>query len=75
MVAPADYAYLSTAVAGSVVVLLVLGVPFTYWGVGGIKPGRYAEAVRNGTVSRDIPVNHSPGVSAMTVAALAWLGT
>jgi hippurate hydrolase len=63
------------------------GVPFTYWGIGGIEPGRYAEAVRNGTVAQDIPVNHSTtfapvvqptldtGVSAMTVAALAWLGT
>ncbi|MFE0448297.1 amidohydrolase [Streptomyces fungicidicus] len=62
------------------------GVPFTYWAIGGIDPGRYAEAVRNGTVSEDIPVNHSAGfapvvqptldtgVSALTVAALAWLG-
>ncbi|WP_328721910.1 amidohydrolase [Streptomyces sp. NBC_00247] len=62
------------------------GVPFTYWGIGGIDPELYAEAVRNGTVARDVPVNHSPffapvlqptldtGVSALTVAALAWLG-
>ncbi|MFF0362206.1 amidohydrolase [Streptomyces fungicidicus] len=62
------------------------GVPFTYWAIGGIDPGRYAEAARNGTVSEDIPVNHSAGfapvvqptldtgVSALTVAALAWLG-
>ncbi|MEU1487527.1 M20 family metallopeptidase [Streptomyces sp. NPDC005752] len=62
------------------------GVPFTYWAIGGIDPERYAEAVRNGTVAQDIPVNHSAtfapvqqptlgtGVSALTVAALAWLG-
>ncbi|MGW3357543.1 M20 family metallopeptidase [Streptomyces bungoensis] len=62
------------------------GVPFTYWGIGGIDPGLYAEAARKGTVARDVPVNHSPafapvvqptldtGVSALTVAALAWLG-
>ncbi|KUN90286.1 amidohydrolase [Streptomyces bungoensis] len=62
------------------------GVPFTYWGIGGIDPGRYAEAARKGTVAQDVPVNHSPafapvvqptldtGVSALTVAALAWLG-
>ncbi|MFF2325035.1 MULTISPECIES: M20 family metallopeptidase [unclassified Streptomyces] len=63
------------------------GVPFTYWGIGGTDPGRYAEAARNGTIAQDVPVNHSPafavviqptldtGVSAMAVAALAWLGT
>lgn len=62
------------------------GAPFTYWGIGGIDPGLYAEAARNGTVAQDIPVNHSPafapvvqptlntGVGALTVAALAWLG-
>ncbi|HBF84345.1 MAG TPA: amidohydrolase [Streptomyces sp.] len=62
------------------------GVPFTYWAIGGIDPERYAEAARKGTVSQDIPVNHSAtfapvvqptldtGVSAMAVAALAWLG-
>ncbi|GAB2802565.1 M20 family metallopeptidase [Streptomyces chlorus] len=63
------------------------GAPFTYWAIGGIDPERYAEAARNGTVSQDIPVNHSAtfapaiqptldtGVSAMAVAALAWLGS
>lgn len=62
------------------------GVPFTYWGIGCVDPGRYAEAARKGTLDQDIPVNHSPafaplvqptldtGVSALTVAALAWLG-
>ncbi|MFE7394115.1 M20 family metallopeptidase [Streptomyces sp. NPDC057582] len=63
------------------------GAQFTYWGIGGIDPDRYAEAAKNGTIAQNIPVNHSPtfapviqptldtGVSAMTVAALAWLGT
>ncbi|MFJ3336820.1 M20 family metallopeptidase [Streptomyces sp. NPDC086766] len=62
------------------------GVPFTYWGIGGIDPALYARAARDGTIARDVPVNHSPtfapvtqptldtGVSALTVAALAWLG-
>jgi amidohydrolase len=62
------------------------GVPFTYWGIGGIDPALYARAAKNGTIAQDIPVNHSPtfapvpqptldtGVSALTVAALAWLG-
>ncbi|MEV5336105.1 amidohydrolase [Streptomyces werraensis] len=62
------------------------GAPFTYWAIGGIDPERYAEAARKGTVTQDIPVNHSAafapviqptldtGVGAMTVAALAWLG-
>ncbi|MFB6988343.1 M20 family metallopeptidase [Streptomyces sp. NPDC056304] len=58
--------------------------PFTYWGIGGIDVDLYAEAARKGTIAQDVPVNHSPdfapviqptldtGVSAMTVAALAW---
>ncbi|MEU1199894.1 M20 family metallopeptidase [Streptomyces sp. NPDC005813] len=62
------------------------GVPFTYWGIGGTDPTLYAQAARNGTIAQDVPVNHSPhfapvvqptldtGVSALTVAALAWLG-
>ncbi|MFJ9681942.1 M20 family metallopeptidase [Streptomyces sp. NPDC101194] len=63
------------------------GAPFTYWGIGGIDAELYAEAARKGTIAQDVPVNHSPafapvvqptldtGVSAMTVAALAWLGS
>ncbi|MFF3518728.1 M20 family metallopeptidase [Streptomyces sp. NPDC002573] len=62
------------------------GVPYTYWGIGGIDPALYSHAAKNGTIAQDIPVNHSPtfapvtqptldtGVSALTVAALAWLG-
>ncbi|HEX5534270.1 MAG TPA: amidohydrolase [Actinomycetales bacterium] len=63
-----------------------LGVPYTYWGIGGIDPGQYEKAEAAGRVSEDIPVNHSAkfapvlqptldtGTAAMTVAALAWLG-
>ncbi|QKW33109.1 amidohydrolase [Actinomadura sp. NAK00032] len=64
-----------------------LDVPFAYWGIGGIDPALYAKAEERGTVQRDVPVNHSPqfapvvqptldtGVTALTVAALEWLGT
>ncbi|GGZ02826.1 amidohydrolase [Streptomyces poonensis] len=62
------------------------GIPFAYWGIGCVDPGTYRTAAGRGTVQQDIPVNHSPafapvvqptldtGVSALTVAALAWLG-
>ncbi|GGT05317.1 amidohydrolase [Streptomyces griseoviridis] len=61
------------------------GVPYTYWGIGGTPPETYAEATRRGTLSEDVPSNHSPrfapvpqptldtGVRALTVGALAWL--
>ncbi len=63
-----------------------LGVPYTYWGIGGIDPALYEKAKAAGRVSQDVPVNHSAkfapqlqptldiGTAAMTVAALAWLG-
>ncbi|MFG3100965.1 amidohydrolase [Streptomyces sp. NPDC048182] len=63
------------------------GVPYTYWGIGGTDPERFAEAERKGTVGQDIPTNHSSsfapvlqptldtGVRALAVAALAWLST
>jgi amidohydrolase len=63
-----------------------LGVPYTYWFVGGIDPDTYEAAARAGRVSQDIPVNHSAafapvvqptldtGTQALVVAALAWLG-
>lgn len=63
------------------------GAPYTYWGLGGTEPQVYAAAERDGRVSADIPVNHSPhfapviqptldvGTRAMVVAALAHLGT
>ncbi|MER5437845.1 amidohydrolase [Streptomyces sp. NPDC002790] len=61
------------------------GVPFTYWGIGGTDPAAYEKAVAAGSLTSDIPVNHSPyfapvlqptldtGVRALTAAALAWL--
>ncbi|AFM15096.1 amidohydrolase [Mycolicibacterium chubuense NBB4] len=63
-----------------------LGVPYTYWGIGGIDEQQYRSAAEAGRVSQDIPVNHSPtfapviqptldtGTEALVVAALAWLG-
>lgn len=62
-----------------------LGVPYTYWGIGGIDPATYRAAAAQGRVAQDIPVNHSPrfapvvqptldtGTEALVVAALAWL--
>jgi amidohydrolase len=64
-----------------------LGVPYTYWGIGGIDPDTYDKAAKAGRVAQDIPVNHSAsfapviqptldtGTEAMVIAALAWLGT
>ncbi|MFF3671104.1 amidohydrolase [Microtetraspora malaysiensis] len=63
-----------------------LGVPYTYWGIGGIDPEIYRRAAAAGRVAQDIPVNHSAafapvpqptldtGSQALVVAALAWLG-
>jgi amidohydrolase len=62
-----------------------LGVPYTYWFVGGIDADRYAAAARDGRIAQDIPVNHSAafapviqptldtGTQTLVVAALAWL--
>lgn len=62
------------------------GVPYTFWMIGGADPETYRAAVANGTVSKDIPANHSPffapvldptlevGVRAQVVAALTYLG-
>ncbi len=62
------------------------GVPYCYWGIGGIDPDTYRKAELQGRVAQDIPVNHSPyfapviqptldtGIEAMVVAALASLG-
>lgn len=61
------------------------GVPYTFWLLGGVDPETYQAAVVNGTVSQDIPGNHSPyfspvmdptlsmGVQAHVVAALSYL--
>ncbi len=62
-----------------------LGVPYTYWGIGGIDAETYLAAEQAGRVAQDIPVNHSAsfapviqptldtGTEALVVAALAWL--
>jgi hippurate hydrolase len=64
---------------------VALGVPYAYWGLGGIDPDTYHKAVAAGRTNQDIPVNHSPefapvvqptmdaGTQALVVAALAWL--
>jgi amidohydrolase len=61
------------------------GVPYTYWTVGSVPADMYRKAVENGTVSQDIPANHSPfffpaidptlsiATQAQIVAALAYL--
>ncbi|MFC4060274.1 amidohydrolase [Planomonospora corallina] len=63
------------------------GVPYTYWGIGGADPGRYAQAAEDGTVGRAIPVNHNAhfapviqptldtGVQAIVVATAQWLAS
>jgi metal-dependent amidase/aminoacylase/carboxypeptidase family protein len=62
-----------------------LGVPYTYWRIGGIDEETYRRAEAAGRVAQDIPVNHSAnfapvlqptldtGTQALVVAALAWL--
>lgn len=62
-----------------------LGVPYTYWAIGGVDPEKYAAAEKAGRIASDIPVNHSPkfapviqptldvATQAMVVAALAHL--
>jgi hippurate hydrolase len=62
-----------------------LGVPYTYWALGGIDAKKWHEAEAAGTLASDIPANHSPhfapvieptlktGTAAIVVAALAWL--
>lgn len=62
-----------------------LGVPYTYWGLGGIDADTYHRAEAAGRISQDIPVNHSAefapalqptldaGTQALIVAALSWL--
>lgn len=63
-----------------------LGVPYTYWGIGGIDADAYRAAEQAGRIAQDIPVNHSAtfapviqptldtGTQALVVAAMAWLG-
>ncbi|OBK75877.1 amidohydrolase [Mycobacterium sp. 1164985.4] len=64
---------------------VALGVPYTYWGIGGIDAQSYQQALDRGSVEQDIPVNHSAtfapviqptldtGTQALVVAAMAWL--
>lgn len=64
-----------------------LGVPYTYWALGGIDDKTWYAAEKAGTLDTDIPVNHSPkfapvieptlqtGTAAIVVAALAWLSS
>jgi hippurate hydrolase len=62
-----------------------LGIPYTYWALGGIDAEQWQQAEAAGTLATDIPANHSPrfapvveptlktGTEAIIVAALAWL--
>lgn len=62
-----------------------LGVPYTYWGIGGTDPETYRAAEEGGGVAQEIPVNHSSafapvlrptlvtGTEALVVASLGWL--
>jgi hippurate hydrolase len=62
-----------------------LGVPYTYWALGGIDAAAWHKAKDAGRLVRDIPGNHSPkfapvieptletGTAAIVVATLAWL--
>jgi hippurate hydrolase len=63
-----------------------LGIPYTYWGIGGTDPATYERARTAGRIAQDIPVNHSAtfapvrqptldtGTRTLVVAALACLG-
>jgi len=62
-----------------------LGVPYTYWFVGGTDAATYDAAAAAGRVAQDIPVNHparfapvvqptlDTGTQALVAGALAWL--
>jgi amidohydrolase len=62
-----------------------LGVPYTYWFIGGIDADEYDAAAKAGRIAQDIPVNHSArfapviqptldtGTQALVAGALAWL--
>jgi hippurate hydrolase len=62
-----------------------LGVPYTYWFIGGIDADSYDAAAKAGRIAQDIPVNHSArfspviqptldtGTHALVAASLAWL--
>lgn len=60
-----------------------LGIPYTYWGIGGTDADAYRAAEQAGRIAQDIPVNHAPtfapviqptldtGTQALVAAALA----
>jgi amidohydrolase len=62
-----------------------LGVPYTYWFIGGTDAAVYDAAEQAGRIAQDVPVNHSAGFApvlqptldvgtqALVVGALAWL--
>ena len=62
-----------------------LGVPYTYWFIGGVDAATFDAATAAGRLAQDIPVNHSPAFApviqptldtatgALVVGALAWL--
>jgi len=62
-----------------------LGVPYSYWFIGGIDSALYDRAEKADRIAQDIPVNHSAafapviqptldtGTQALVVGALAWL--
>jgi amidohydrolase len=64
-----------------------LGVPYTFWALGGIDARKWDKAEAEGRIASDIPANHSPkfapvieptlqtGTAAIVVAALAWLAS
>ncbi|MGA4690727.1 amidohydrolase [Rhodococcus sp. AB351] len=62
-----------------------LGIPYTYWGIGGVDPDLYRQAETEGRIADDVPVNHSAtfapliqptldtGTAALVVAARTFL--
>ncbi len=78
---------LQTASEDFSVIPRALGIPYTYWGIGGTDPELYRQAEVEGRIADDVPVNHSSkfapllqptldaGTAALTVAARAFLGT
>ncbi|MBS9374328.1 amidohydrolase [Rhodococcus sp. B50] len=62
-----------------------LGIPYTYWGIGGVDPDLYRQAEIEGRIADDVPVNHSAtfapliqptldtGTTALVVAARTFL--
>lgn len=64
-----------------------LGVPYCYWGIGGIDSELYRKAEEASRLDQDIPVNHSllfapviqptldTGTEALVAGTLAWLAS